>query len=143
MIFLSSPRHHPSRQLEVVRGLRPAGALTPFAQLDALYQHIFSQVQDIERTMSILAVAIFTSFPFLHHVEEMLHMSSDDIYVALADLSSVVTCSWGRIVFLHASLPDFLLDRARARSYHMDRATWSARLSIMFLDAPRSGNVSS
>ncbi|KJA16847.1 hypothetical protein HYPSUDRAFT_95058, partial [Hypholoma sublateritium FD-334 SS-4] len=40
--FISSPRHHPVQLLEIVRGLRPAGDLTPFAQLDALYRHIFS-----------------------------------------------------------------------------------------------------
>ncbi len=45
--FLSSPRLHPVQQLEIVRGLRPIGKLTPFAQLDTLYQHIFSEVYDI------------------------------------------------------------------------------------------------
>lgn len=139
MKFLLSPRLHPVQQLEIIRGLRPVGALTPFAQLDALYQHIFSRVQDIARTMSILAVAILSSFTDLNHIEEMLHISCDDIHVALADLTSVVKCSWSRIVFLHASLPDFLLDRLRAQSYHIERAIWSARLSVMFLSAPYSG----
>ncbi|KJA22774.1 hypothetical protein HYPSUDRAFT_118920, partial [Hypholoma sublateritium FD-334 SS-4] len=40
--FISTPDLHPGQQLEIVRGLRPRGRLTPFAQLDALYRHIFS-----------------------------------------------------------------------------------------------------
>ena len=131
MKFLSTSRLHPVQQLEIVRGLRSAGRLMPFAQLDALYRHIFSQVLDIERTMSVLAVAIFTEFPLLSHVEDMLRVSSDDVHVALADLTSVVTCSWGRIKFLHASLPDFLLDRMRAREYFMDRAVWPGTCTII------------
>ncbi len=56
--FISSPRLHPVQQLEIVHGLRPAGHLTPFAQLDALYQYIFSQVHDVPHATEILAVAI-------------------------------------------------------------------------------------
>ncbi|KAF8954463.1 hypothetical protein BDZ97DRAFT_1595297, partial [Flammula alnicola] len=40
--FVSSSRHHPVQRLEVVRGIRLARLDTPFAQLDALYIHIFS-----------------------------------------------------------------------------------------------------
>ncbi|KAF8959316.1 hypothetical protein BDZ97DRAFT_1610639, partial [Flammula alnicola] len=40
--FVSSSRHHPVQRLEIVRGIRPARLDTPFAQLDALYMHIFS-----------------------------------------------------------------------------------------------------
>ncbi len=42
--FLSSPSQHPAQRLEIVQGLQPAGNDTPFAQLDALYRHIFSTV---------------------------------------------------------------------------------------------------
>ncbi|KJA29525.1 hypothetical protein HYPSUDRAFT_121895, partial [Hypholoma sublateritium FD-334 SS-4] len=40
--FTSAPRSNPVLQLDIARGLIPAGSLTPFAQLDALYRHIFS-----------------------------------------------------------------------------------------------------
>ncbi|KJA16845.1 hypothetical protein HYPSUDRAFT_206745 [Hypholoma sublateritium FD-334 SS-4] len=59
--FVSSPRLHPVQQLEIVRGLRPAGELTPFAQLDSLYRHIFSQVHDIARVTAILAISRTTT----------------------------------------------------------------------------------
>ena len=51
--FISSPRLHPVQQLAIVRGLRPTGKLTPFAQLDALYRHIFLQVHDVTRVTEI------------------------------------------------------------------------------------------
>ena len=57
--FLLSSRAHPAQQLEVVRDLRRVhGVLTPFAQLDALYQHIFSQVTNLNLVLKILAFVI-------------------------------------------------------------------------------------
>ncbi len=39
--FISDPSSSPSARLEIIRGLRPKGRLTPFAQLDAIYCYIF------------------------------------------------------------------------------------------------------
>ena len=124
--FVSSPRHHPARQLEIVRGLRPAGKLTPFAQLDVLYRHILSQIQDADRTFLILAWAIFNPD---HSIEN--GFSSCDIVVLLADLASVLCYSKeDGFRFLHASLPDFLLDQTRSQEYYLDKKIWCTRLSI-------------
>ncbi|KJA14255.1 hypothetical protein HYPSUDRAFT_208848 [Hypholoma sublateritium FD-334 SS-4] len=130
--FCSMLGLHPEQQLNIVRGLRPRGALTPFAQLDALYQHIFSQVWDFEVTSLVLAWAIFTSYPSLSKCAEFLGMEVADIYVAMTSLQSVVNFTGdGDIHFLHASLPDFLFDEDRSQEYHISRSTWSTRLSIM------------
>ena len=131
--FISSPRHHPVQQLEIVRGLRPAGGLAPFAQLDALYQHIFSQVQDLSRVTAILAVAILSNFPYITHLCSMLDISEDDIDVAIADLTSLVSNNAGEVAFLHASLPDFLLDQSRAHRYYIDRGLWCTQFSGVFM----------
>ncbi|KJA16850.1 hypothetical protein HYPSUDRAFT_46998 [Hypholoma sublateritium FD-334 SS-4] len=134
--FISSPRFHPVQQLEIVRGLRPAGELTPFAQLDALYRHIFSQVHD-HRAISILAVVILSDFPYIKHICEMLDITSNDIHVALADLTSVISYIGARdgtaITFLHASLPDFLLDESRAQQFYIDKGLWHAQFALIFL----------
>ncbi len=53
--FCSMLDLYPEQQLKIVHGLRPRGTLTPFAQLDALYQHIFSLVRDPQVTSLILA----------------------------------------------------------------------------------------
>ncbi len=57
--FLLDHSANPSIRLDIIRGLRPTGRLTPFAQLDALYQHIFSQVDDLPTTLEFLAYDIF------------------------------------------------------------------------------------
>ncbi len=56
--FISHPRMHPATQLEIIRGLRPSGANAPFAELDAIYSHIFSQVRDLQMVINILAYMI-------------------------------------------------------------------------------------
>ncbi len=62
-------------------------------------------------------------------------MAHTEIKVALAALASVLTyyTDSGTITFLHASLPDFLLDPKRSQVYYIDRATWSTQLSILTL----------
>ena len=132
--FCAMAGHHPENQLNIVRGLRPCGSLTPFAHLDALYQHIFSQVWDLEATSLILAGQILTnSFsPTLKNWAEFCRIEIADIYSALAPLQSVLDfTSSNEIQFLHASLPDFLLDKERSQRYHINRTRWSTRLSIM------------
>ncbi len=61
--FVSDPRSNPYEQLEIVRGLRPSGNLTPFAQLDGLYRHIFSRVQNISRATQILVHVMLSNEP--------------------------------------------------------------------------------
>ncbi|KJA20322.1 hypothetical protein HYPSUDRAFT_217033 [Hypholoma sublateritium FD-334 SS-4] len=132
--FVSSPRFHPARQLDIIRGLRPAGDLTPFAQLDALYRHIFSQVHDIDSVIAILAVAILSRYPFRFHIREMLDIAQDDIDVTLVDLGSVISCDMQKITFLHASLPDFLLDPARSgQRFYIDVGIWGEKLALTLL----------
>ena len=132
--FLLSPRHNPARQLEIIRGLRPPGKLTPFAQLDALYRHIFSQVQDIDSTLLPLEWTIFGSDNFNKYelgCDIILEdVDSDDVSVLLVDLLPILTYEDSEIHFLHASLPDFLLDQARSQEYYIDKRLWCTRLSI-------------
>ena len=132
--FCSMLDLHPKQQLDIVLGLRPRGALTPFAQLDALYQHIFSQVRDIKVTSLILAINIrpVNSSLSIEESASLLGMETADIYVALASLQSVVDCSTNtHIRFLHASLTDFLLDKERSLEYYIHRPAWSTRLSVI------------
>ncbi|KAF8968502.1 hypothetical protein BDZ97DRAFT_353589 [Flammula alnicola] len=118
--FVSSPRHHPVQRLEIVRGVRPARLDTPFAQLDALYMHIFSCVEDIDATMLILSYAILASCNKTITIERFLSLDKGDVEITLADLKSVIVVSSASIKFLHASLPDFLCDPGRAQKYYID-----------------------
>ncbi len=119
--FLSMPSLNPSKQLDIIRGLHPVGRATPFAELDALYRHIFSHVDDIETTLSVLAYAILAP---VHSVQEMLKffdITEGDWDCLLGPLTSVVTHDtyWDpdKLVFHHASLPDFLKDKERSQEY--------------------------
>ncbi|KJA20302.1 hypothetical protein HYPSUDRAFT_203813 [Hypholoma sublateritium FD-334 SS-4] len=131
--FISPPCIHPVQQLEIIRGLQPTGELMPFAQLDVLYQHIFSQVHDITRVTGILAVAILSKFRSKGYICLMLDIVEDDIVAALADLTSVVSYQESEITFLHSSLPDFLLDQLRAQQYYIDRGVWCKKLALTYL----------
>ncbi|KAF8171679.1 hypothetical protein BJ912DRAFT_117117 [Pholiota molesta] len=57
MSYVSSPRANPAAQFEIIRGirLRHPSSENPFAHLDALYQHIFSQVENLDMVLDIIA----------------------------------------------------------------------------------------
>ena len=60
----SSTRHKPTDRLDIVLGIRPPQRDLPFAELDALYAHIFSGVEDIEHVLEILSLLFFSHVPF-------------------------------------------------------------------------------
>ena len=119
VMFVSMPLSNPSTQLKIVRGLRPAGRATPFAELDALYRHIFSQVEDITTTLRILAYRLLAEYHHLKLLSYFLDIAEEDVESILAALTPVLSCdtNMGEIVFHHASLPDFLWDKQRSRGY--------------------------
>lgn len=148
--FISSPNSNPIQQLEIVRGLRASGEESPFAQLDALYRHIFSCVQNIDFVISILAYVILGDDPNMFSLARLLGVPQSDLDVALAALSSIIT--WKKndyeppsVVFLHASLPDFLLDETRSHEYHISASTWSTHFTTLWFrkvaSDRRRGNV--
>ena len=137
--FLSSPSGNPSGRLEIIRGLRPTGKLMPFAQLDALYCYIFSQVDNIATTFIILAYVIFGNANSLTSILEFFELGITDLQSILAPLASVLVCdldNW-RIVFHHASLPDYLQDNARSQKYCIN--TLITPLCIRWFKTVRSG----
>ncbi|KAF5314822.1 hypothetical protein D9619_007208 [Psilocybe cf. subviscida] len=85
--YVKSSRHRPHHRLDVVLNLRPASKDLPFSELDALYTHIFSSVDDIERVLNILSFCIMCINGGL------------------------------QLKILHASLVDYLVDSARSREY--------------------------
>lgn len=132
--FISHPRMHPATQLDIVRGLRPTGANSPFAELDAMYCHIFSQVRDLQMVISILAYMIIGNNERMFHIAQFLGFEVVDVIAAMADLAAVVMCHQPTIRFLHPSLPDFLLDPSRSHEYYIDRTEWSTRLSVRWFE---------
>jgi hypothetical protein len=123
--YISSNRHQPTRRLEIILGMQPPRNDRPFAELDALYMGILSSVDDIKATMRLLGVFVFARnlFPKTPElVGEFMFLDPGEVQCLLLDLVSVIECvdNDTEIRMLHASFPDFLLDRSRSEEYHID-----------------------
>lgn len=142
--YISSPRANPSAQLEVIRGIRvrDPSSQNPFVQLDALYQHIFSQVEALDKVFEILAFVLLRKGNGIDYIQGVFQLEGGDINVLFADLAAVIECEPGikrndsKLKFLHASLPDFLLDKSRSGRYHIDTNESRTKLLCMLLERP-------
>ena len=126
--FVESNHHRPSARLNIILGISPPGTLNPFAEMDALYNHIFSSVDNIQLTLRVLSLYLASSF-FANRLcrnsmspELFLSLEQGDIQLALINLSSIVSYdeSSGVLRILHASLVDFLSDKRRSTIYYID-----------------------
>ena len=139
--FISAENRNPAEQLEILHGLRPSERLNPFVEVDALYQFIFSQLQERDFVIDILAWILITGGPdnaFGHGWKAcalLLNVEPDTIPTALIGLSAVISNSGDQVEFLHASLPDFLCDKARAQSLFIDIKFKSTRFALILLRA--------
>ena len=132
MKYVSSIRHKPADRLNVVLGIRPPRHAheMPFGELDALYTHIFTSVEDRETLLLILGFFLLPDLNFhplgdIGGVEHFFLLSRGDIDMLFGDLSSLVVVSNGELYepyirLLHASLGDFLLDLARSKESYID-----------------------
>ncbi|KAF8170392.1 hypothetical protein BJ912DRAFT_150531 [Pholiota molesta] len=144
--YISSPRTNPARQLKLVNDirLREASSQNPFAQLDALYQHIFLQVQALDKVLDVLAFSLLTNWVSVEAYEHVFQLAPGELEILLVDLLAVIECQshsrdiefhfQTRIKFLHASLPDFLQDRTRSGIYYIDVEEYRTKLLCMFLE---------
>ena len=137
--FLLSPSANPSIRLDIIRGLRPTGRLTPFAQLDALYRHIFLQVDDLPTTLAFLAYYIFGRSDGLSIASYFFELEEPEVESMFVPLASVILCDVeaNKIIFHHASLPDFLRNEARSGAYCIN--TLATPLSIRWFKTAESG----
>ncbi|KAF9475786.1 hypothetical protein BDN70DRAFT_935584 [Pholiota conissans] len=140
--YISSPRANPAHQLKVVQDLSLLNPSSehPFAHLDSLYQHIFSQVENLDQVLDILAFDLLSDKHCPHDVlslEMVFLMERDTLQILFQDLSAVVQFRphdghiW--LSFLHASLPDFLTDPVRSQKYFLDLDKYCTKLLCMFL----------
>ena len=129
--FIASPRHHPAERLKIILGLTTAGRNNrPFAALDSLYTHIFQNVEDIELVLCILQMTLAGSFSAIRRREykgdvcrKLLGLTVEELELAFGDLISVISFdrAAGWFKFLHASIPDFLLDPHRSGTFYIDQ----------------------
>jgi hypothetical protein len=131
MKYIQSSKHNPKSRMDVILGISPKpNHDTPFAELDALYTHIFMSVEDTPLVKQILA---FIALPrkegdgFGEHttppmIKKLLSLEHGAATLVLDDLRSVITSDApdAPLKFLHASLSDFLFDQARSGELFVD-----------------------
>ncbi|KAF5310882.1 hypothetical protein D9619_008219 [Psilocybe cf. subviscida] len=127
--YVTSSRHYPPDRLDVVLQLRPPKRDLPFAELDALYSHIFSSIKDISLVLRVLCIVLLFHERqvdiLTKDIEELCELDRGECLSALCDLQSVLrvestTHGQQSIRLLHKSLPDYLQDPTRSQTYHVD-----------------------
>ncbi|KAJ3507440.1 hypothetical protein NLJ89_g6304 [Agrocybe chaxingu] len=139
MRFLESLSHSPEDQLDIILAIAPPRENeNPFAQLDALYTHIFSLVKDRDTVWRVLGVIYLAAQDRIFEITKMDHAAiaypaflerlfkcrRGTVHLALGELPSVISIVSDNtpIKVLHASLFDFLLDPTRSGAYTLDLA---------------------
>jgi hypothetical protein len=146
--YVASIRHKPVDRLDIILGLRPPQRDLPFAELDALYTHILSGMEDIEYVLEILSVVFFCDHNYTKRewnlrppiIEKFLCLQPGDVELYLGDLNSLVTIeSEQKIRVLHASLTDFFVDPTRSKTFWINRQarhTAFARRCLQLVQLP-------
>ncbi|PPQ87784.1 hypothetical protein CVT25_008828 [Psilocybe cyanescens] len=128
--YVSSPRHNPLDRLKVIQGLLPVKDDRPYAQLDALYINILSEVEDVKTVLRILGITVVLPGNPYHSsgqvefsdLEKFMQLTPGIVQLLLIDLLSVVDVSYNSIPikFHHASFSDFLFDPTRSGQFFID-----------------------
>ncbi len=130
--YIQHPRSRPNKRLEVVLGISPPRANDrPFAQLDALYMHIFLSANGTHNNINSIFGIIFLASqprykylrPTLAFLESALDLESREIIILLDDFVSLVALPRDPtqpIRLFHASLLDFLRDPERSGDFTLD-----------------------
>jgi len=130
--YVGSTRHRPDERLAIVRNLRPrkGDSDMPFAELDTLYTHILSSVEDTSLVLEILSFAIHYSkrsredYISSETLEEIHDLEPGSLQLLLCDLGALIAVKQKAnephtLRILHASILDFLIDRSRSKDLHI------------------------
>jgi len=137
------PHKLPHHRLDVIRSLRPPKGEKdmPYADLNSLYHHVLSNVNDIEAMKQILGVLLILN-PLIesksgcvrcidtaYRMDKFLLWELGETKACLSRLASIIECASSqsghrpldgdRIHILHASLSDYLLDPSRSNQFYL------------------------
>ncbi len=131
--YIEDPRGRPDKRLEVIMGISsPRVNNRPFAQLDALYMHIFFSANSIhsDAIRSIFGIIFLASKPKydylkpgLAFLELALNLETREIILLLDDFVSLIALPEDPaqpIRSFHAGLLDFLCDPERSGEFTLD-----------------------
>ncbi|KDR73183.1 hypothetical protein GALMADRAFT_723684 [Galerina marginata CBS 339.88] len=123
MKYIQSHEHWPTERLDVILGLAPCpGRDTPFADLDALYMHIFSSVENLKPALQTFGFLLFTQSRLINTaglVEDFLFFKRGELQLVLSNLHSVIDLPpserfYHRELRIFHALGDFLTDASRS-----------------------------
>jgi len=135
--YVESIRHQPEDRLAIARNLRlrQGDSDMPFAELDALYSHILSSVENPSLVVEIISfiihqaqihdpINVFGSDPSVNDTEEVHNLKPGSLQILLCDLGALVAIKTDYskqnvIKVLHASILDFLVDPLRSQNLHI------------------------
>ncbi|KAF8811830.1 hypothetical protein BYT27DRAFT_6437434 [Phlegmacium glaucopus] len=139
MKYLDSPHHRPMKRLDVIIGLIPIDGDIPYKELDALYSHILSCVDNWANTLKIFGFLFFRDWmhPDLvtpYCVAGLLDLDEEDVHLCLSELHSILyipppKTSGLPIKVIHASLQDFLVDTLRSGRHYVDEEAFHTYLA--------------
>ncbi|KDR68617.1 hypothetical protein GALMADRAFT_1037793 [Galerina marginata CBS 339.88] len=127
--YVEAHGHHPTNRLDTVLGLRSIENGTPFAELDYLYRHILSAVEDYSLVSRILGYLLlveasrsFGAFNTPKFIDKFFKLQTGTTYLALSNLHSIINVpdDGQAITMIHASFGDFLFDTSRSDTYFLD-----------------------
>ncbi|KAF5327842.1 hypothetical protein D9619_004965 [Psilocybe cf. subviscida] len=109
----------------------------PYAELDALYEYAFSQIQGANRLRVLTIISLEQGYhklsvifskvvpPLLTFLSEFMGIELDEIKFYLLQLASLLVLNEesGRIHYMHASLLDFLKDQTRSGDFYINTPT--------------------
>ncbi|KAF5328191.1 hypothetical protein D9619_013382 [Psilocybe cf. subviscida] len=122
--YVKSPRRNPAHSLDAILDLRLTSGTSPFAELDALYTHILSRVEDIETVLQVLNFVLpkpswgLDSWT-LSELENLFGVETGAMAILFCDLNSLMTVEgphhgFSYLTIMHASLADFLHNSSRS-----------------------------
>jgi len=127
------PHQLPHRRLDDIRRLQPPKGEKdmPYAELNSLYHHVLSNVDNIEAVKLVLGTLIVVN-PKLrgynnginstNKMDNWLFWQPGESEACLSQLASLIECdASGKICILHSSLSDFLLDPSRSHQFYLSR----------------------
>ena len=128
--YIARGQHGQEKRLRIVLELRSSENLnTPFAMLDALYLQIFRSVgeDEIEKVMEVISalICLKDNIRRLDFLETFFDYRAGELASVMGDVLALIHVwdSGSEVVRIyHASLPDFLFDPTRARSFYLDLA---------------------
>ncbi|KAF5321277.1 hypothetical protein D9619_000214 [Psilocybe cf. subviscida] len=117
----SEDYYNPAARLEVILQLENNND-RPYAELDALYGHIFSQIRDVEKVLTVLSLErMHSQYAFSAYLvlilSEFIGVRIEEIKFWLRPLVSLLVWEKDAIRYMHASLPDFLLNPSRSNIF--------------------------